>query len=247
MKKYFTLIAALALMLGICAVLPSCNNEAAQDTESPSQTIYYIDEETGLVFILNEDGKSYTVCSQQRWDVIHKIRTQNHSTEQAKAWYNEYKSAVASITEINIPAQYNGLPVTTISNGAFEGCTGLTSVTIPDSVTRIEYDTFYGCTGLTSVTLPEGVTNILGSFHNCPNLTSVTIPKSMTYIPMAFQSCTNLKEISYLGTAEEWAAIVEEAEEDSTLEGYLAWNDNTGDFIIICNDCTLNKNGEVIE
>ena len=59
-----------------------------------------------------------------------------------------------------IPANLNGRTVTSIENGAFYGCTGLTSVTIPNGVKSIGNGAFYGCTGLTSVTIPNGVTSI---------------------------------------------------------------------------------------
>ena len=48
----------------------------------------------------------------------------------------------------------------TIANSAFLRCTGLTSVTIPDSVTSIGYYAFDSCTGLTNITIPDSVTSI---------------------------------------------------------------------------------------
>ncbi|MDE5799822.1 MAG: leucine-rich repeat domain-containing protein, partial [Paramuribaculum sp.] len=66
----------------------------------------------------------------------------------------------------------NEYAVTIISERAFYNCTGLTSVTIPNSVTTIGGDAFYGCSGLTSVTIPESVTHIGGhAFYGCSGLT----------------------------------------------------------------------------
>ena len=112
----------------------------------------------------------------------------------------DYKtSAVSQDTKgiITIPAEVNGYKVVEISNNAFNGCSGLTSVAIPDSVTYIGESAFYNCSGLTSVTIPDGVKSIGGSaFYNCSSLTSVTIPKSVTYISTyAFSNCKGLNKV----------------------------------------------------
>ena len=54
-------------------------------------------------------------------------------------------------TNIIIPSTYLGLPVTRIADGAFNGNTTITSVTIPNNVTYVGKEAFYGCTSLTSV------------------------------------------------------------------------------------------------
>ena len=79
----------------------------------------------------------------------------------------------------------------------FIECTGLTSVTIGNSVTSIGDGAFFGCTGLTSVTIPNSVTSIgERAFGYCHGLTSITIPNSVTSIGTgAFYECTGLTSV----------------------------------------------------
>lgn len=75
----------------------------------------------------------------------------------------------STITSFNELQYFTGL--TSIGDYAFLNCTGLTSITIPESVTRIGSDAFQ-CNGLTSITIPESVTSIgNGAFNACESLT----------------------------------------------------------------------------
>ena len=80
----------------------------------------------------------------------------------------------------------------------FKGCSVLTSVTIPSSVTSIGGSTFSGCSGLTSLTLPSGVTWIGGAtFSGCSSLTSLTLPSGVTLIgDYAFSGCSGLTSLT---------------------------------------------------
>ena len=87
---------------------------------------------------------------------------------------------------------------TSISRYAFRGCSGLTSITLPESVESIEFWAFSGCSGLTSITIPESVKSIgWEAFRGCSGLTSITIPNSVTSIDRyAFSGCSGLTSIT---------------------------------------------------
>ena len=107
-----------------------------------------------LTYTLNSDGNSYTLSG-----------------------YSGDKPT----GELVIPDSYDSKPVTSIGNTAFSNCSGLTSITIPNSVTSIGQGAFLGCYGLTSITIGSGVTSIgAGAFSNCSGLTSISVASGNT-------------------------------------------------------------------
>lgn len=115
-------------------------------------------------------------------------------------WNDTYDINYSGLTDANIPTSvsYNGTTyfVTSIGDHAFDG-SGLTKVTIPNSITTIGKWAFAYC-HLTSVIIPNSVTNISeGAFCGCWGLTSVTIPNSVTYIGFgAFSGCHGLSSVT---------------------------------------------------
>lgn len=87
--------------------------------------------------------------------------------------------------------------VTKIGQYAFSSCHSLESVTIPESVTFIESYAFQHCEKLQSIILPSSITNISAYlFYNCAGLKSVTIPNTVEGIgSSAFGYCTGLSSI----------------------------------------------------
>lgn len=112
------------------------------------------------------------------------------------------KGSTAPTGELEIPASVeNGgttYTVTSLGYNAFYGCSGLTSVTIPNTVNSIEGYAFFQCTSLASASIPNSVTR-MGSnvFAYCRSLASVTISNLINYIPdYTFYDCRNLTNIT---------------------------------------------------
>lgn len=87
--------------------------------------------------------------------------------------------------------------VTTIARSAFWGCSSLSRIDLPEGVTTIGHSAFYGCEKLSSVKLPNSLTTIEGfAFSGCNGLT-ITIPDNVESMSMlTFSDCTKLSEIN---------------------------------------------------
>ena len=107
---------------------------------------------------------------------------------------NSAFNACSSLTSINIPES-----VTSIGSSAFCFCISLTSITIPNSVTSLGDRAFDSCgSSLTNVTLGNGISSIgAHTFYCCSGLTSITIPEGVTNIDIyAFYGCSGLTSIT---------------------------------------------------
>ena len=132
-------------------------------------------------------------------------------TYQDKSSSNNY----AGLTTATIPdiVTHNGTTysVTSIGERAFQSCSTLTSLTLPNSVTSIGNYAFYNCSSLTSITIPNNVTSIGNyAFSGCSSLTSVTIGNSVTSIgDQAFDNCSSLTSVTIPNSVESigWRAF----------------------------------------
>ena len=131
-----------------------------------------------------------------------------------------YLSSVGTCrdSEVIIPAEYNSLPVTEIATDAFENCTWITKVTIPDSVTIINCNSFVNCpnvgethdgvtyigkwlikcdTSVANITIREDTVGIATwAFWGCNQITEVVIPDSVKHMNMIFRDCSSLKSVT---------------------------------------------------
>ena len=127
----------------------------------------------GLIYIINEDGSTCTLNG-------YETQPKGNLIIPEQVCYND-----------------NNLSVTKIGENAFQDCTYLTSIVIPESVTQIEAFAFYYCTSLISIEIPKSVTTIAAlAFSYCTSLTSIEIPNSVIQIgESAFFDCISLTSI----------------------------------------------------
>ena len=110
--------------------------------------------------------------------------------------YNSYSGNV--VIPESVTYRGKNFSVTKIGDNAFRKCSGLTSITIPNSVNSIGSYAFAYSKDLTSVIIPDGVSSIAEyTFRDCDGLTSVTIPNSVKSIDTgAFDDCSGLTSIN---------------------------------------------------
>ena len=107
-----------------------------------------------------------------------------------------------SATEVDIPTsvryKLRKYDVTSIGLGAFENCTDLLSVAIPNSINEIEACAFSYCIGLTSIDIPNTISTIeTYTFRACTALKEINLPNSVTHIKQgAFFDCINTVSIT---------------------------------------------------
>jgi len=181
-------------------------------------------------------GTEMRVCGTDSSHIEHRLTgTDRFSFEPASVTSYRVRQGTVTSGEVYIPAYYRPdaasgfLPVTEIgsasdSDGAFEDCTNLTAVHIPETVAVIGGYAFYFCISLTSITIPASVTSIGGdafssctsltsitfaagsrletigdsAFYYCDSLTGITIPASVTSIGSdAFYRCDSLTSVTF--------------------------------------------------
>ena len=164
--------------------------------------------------------------------------TWNYTVSGGKAsiYKAHYSAAISTSTTgaITVPSKLGGYQVTSIGDWAFYDCSGLTSVTIPNSVTSIGQYAFEDCSGLTSVTIPASVKLLgVGVFDVCENLKSLVLPIW----------CKNPKGVNYhydydMGVYEDYGFVVDVSDVGSSIGRSL-------EYYLTCGDCRESPYGDL--
>lgn len=136
-----------------------------------------VEESQGLEFVLHEDGSSY-VC---------------------------VGIGTCMDTQILVPAQYEGKPVSAIGDRAFEECDKIKSVVLPDSIISIGEEAFKSCRKCEHFQIPDTVESIgIGVFKHCTQMKEFRIPPSIRVVPEGmFEGCFRLRKIFMADTVAE--------------------------------------------
>ena len=184
-----------------------------------------------------KDGIKYTMVDKKSVKVAPDFKYVDYKIGGPYGYYQEFslENTCPKGETIIIPETITAghtFTVTSIADSAFQGCSYIESVTIPNTVTSIGENAFAYCSKLLSVTIPNSVTSIDDmAFYGCNHITSLTIPNSITSI--GNNAFTGIKNIVYSGTAigSPWSALTV----NGYVEGDLIYSDKTKKHLTGCN------------
>ena len=180
--KSIKLISAITLLMIILVVLAGCNNDKdvkIDKNETKEVSINY--EDSILEYKFNENDSTATVTGIKK-----------SATSEEK---ENLKEVIIPSTVVKESKNYK---VVTIGKRAFDNCTNMEEISLPEGITGIGEYAFNGCEKLEAITLPNSVTKIGNCvFHDCTNLKKVELSNGITSIPLStFYKCTSLSNIN---------------------------------------------------
>jgi len=197
MFKNKPIVKALLLLLISILSVGSARAFSFSATAGSGQVLYYdiLSDSTVAVTYPNHALGSYYSGYQKPTGnlIVPAAVTYGGATYQVVSIGNNAFNACSGLTTLTIPNT-----VTSIGNAACSQCSSLASLTFGDAVSSIGDNAFMGCTSLTFLVIPNSVTLIgVGSFQGCSGLQSVTLGSSISTIGnVAFEGCSSITSLS---------------------------------------------------
>lgn len=165
--------------------------------------------------------------------IVQKPATENEEGEVT------FKVIDKNVTSVTIPSKVkdnkgNSYVIKIIPNNAFEGCTNLKEITIPETIISIGDSAFKGCISLIKIILPDTIT-VIGSnaFEGCTSLIEITIPKNVELIKdNAFLNCTSLIKVIILSLNLQIATSAFTGMSSNTI--FIVLNQEVKAILILC-------------
>ena len=209
-----------------CTALTEINyNATAANNLSSFSEVFSNAGQNGTGIIVNIGANvtklpNYIFCHND-FDFVPYITTVNFAKGSVCESIGDYAfNYCTRLSSITIPES-----VKSIGERAFNYCNSLTSITIPSSVTSIGSSAFFGCSSLTSITIPDSITSIgYNTFGSCSRLNDVTIESDDIYLDLTSQSACGYL-INYITSTGETVkvlkSVVDSVDPDFTKNTYL--------------------------
>ena len=206
--KHYYLSFFIATLMSMAYTMASAHDIAVANSDG--KTIYYNYNSDGTSVSVTYQGSSSSSYSNEYTGdvVIPETVTYGGKTYIVTSIGDFAFEDCSSLTSVSIPNS-----VTRIGNATFANCTGLTSATIPNSVKRIEMGAFMDCTTLKSIDLPNSLRDIMRYAFSNTGLTSIVIPSSVEYIDdNIFSDSESLKSITFEGPVDFFVNFFEKSD-----------------------------------
>lgn len=190
-----------SFFLALTAVLTGCGESTGKADNASTPTTQKVTEEADTTA---EPGTYEPLATVRERDIVSN-EIYDYEIYDGGVIITKYKG---SDTEVTIPDEIDGSPVTEIGFYAFEAM-GVSSVTLPETVRVIGEGAFIDCTALVSINLPSGLTTVeRGAFAGCTAIPELTVPAGVKEIKRgAFAGCTSLTSLELLSAElsyDEW-------------------------------------------
>lgn len=178
-KKILTGMAVFSVILTGCTDKPS---DSSQTSEASESEILEVTE--SAIEIPTERKREIEATENFEYEIL-----------DGKATITKY---TGTSTDVEVPAEIEGAPVTRIGFYAFEAKFGIESIVLPETVELICENAFMDCASMKSINIPEAVTGIeRGAFVSCTSLESLVIPQNTEFILMeAFTGCESMTSLT---------------------------------------------------